>query len=148
MQAGMREPADEDGAGAGGDRWTWPATLLPVAHLGCGVYACVDGSRPGCPVLEYDPSDLDWDDDGYPLDEEDAFVEVSPTLEAWLAEWVERPSWAEEQAAQEAELFANADEVMAAQMRQAWATLTPEQRQEYGITDEMLRTGRFPDAWS
>jgi hypothetical protein len=146
MQASMRAPIDEPGEPDDGDaRWTWPATLLPVAHLGCGVYACVDASQPGAPVLEYDPSDLDWDDDGYPLDEEEAFVEVSPTLQAWLEAWVEGSSWAEQQAAEEAELLANADEVMSQQLREAWATLTPEQRQEYGITDEMLETGRFPD---
>jgi hypothetical protein len=140
LHASMR---DHDGGDP--SRWTWPASLLPIAHLGDAVYACIDTARPGSPVVEYDPSDLDWDDDGSPIDEGSAFVEVSPSLEAWLATWVDGPTWAEQQAAHEAELLANADEVVAEQMRRAWATLTPEQREEFGITDEMLESGRFPD---
>jgi hypothetical protein len=72
--------------------WRWPATLLPIAYLGDVVYACADAARPGTPVLEYDPSDRDWDDDGYPLDEQEAFVEVAPTLADWFAAWLASPS--------------------------------------------------------
>ena len=66
--------------------------VVPVAHLGDAVYACVDTRRPDGPVLEYDPSDLEWDDAGEPVDEGDAFTEVSPSLAAWL--WRGRPRWA------------------------------------------------------
>jgi hypothetical protein len=143
LVADRRDPtAEEDG------RWVWPASLLPVAHLGDVVWACLDLARPGTPVLEYDPSDLDWDDDGAPLDEQDALVEVSPSLAGWLADWVDSRTWAEQAAIQEAELAATSDEVMREQMRTWWAELPPEQRQELGITDEMLETGRWPDPWT
>jgi hypothetical protein len=70
-------------------RWRWPATLLPIAYYGDVVYACLDTSEPGCPVLDYDPSDLDWDEDDYPVGEEDCFERTADTLAEWLTDWLE-----------------------------------------------------------
>lgn len=69
-------------------RWHWPETLLPIAYHGDVAYACLDLSRPGCPVLEYDPSNLDWDEDDYPLDEEECFEPVADSLAQWLVDWL------------------------------------------------------------
>jgi hypothetical protein len=134
----QRNDPDDDDDG-GGDRWVWPPTLLAVCYLGDVVYACVDAGRPGAPVLEYDPGDLEWDDDGAPVDEGSAFAEVSPSLAAWLEAWLASPSAAEAQAG----LEEGAEEAVRQQMREMWAGLTPEEREAYGITDEMLRTGRW-----
>ncbi|MDH3754260.1 MAG: SMI1/KNR4 family protein [Acidimicrobiia bacterium] len=68
------------------DDWKWPSKLLPVADLGDGVSACVDTSRAGCPVLEWDAGDLDWDAEGPQAPD---LVEVAPTLAAWLGAWLE-----------------------------------------------------------
>jgi hypothetical protein len=134
QQVQRGDPDDADPA-----RWRWPPTLLALCSLGDVVYACVDASRPGAPVLEYDPSDLDWDDDGWPLDEASALVEVRPSLASWLEDWLASPSPAEVQAG----LAAGAEEAMRAQMRTVWAGLSAEEREAYGITDEMLRTGHW-----
>lgn len=123
--------------------WRWPSTLLPIAYLGDVIYACADLARPGTPVLEYDPSDLDWDEDGYPLDEEEALVEVSPTLAGWLEAWLASPSAAEQHEA----AMAGADEAMKEQLKLGWSIMTPEARAELGITDWHLETGELPDSW-
>ena len=74
----------------GEDRWRWPRHYLPIAYHGDVVYAALDLSRDGAPVLDYDPSGLDWDDDDYPVDEDEAFDEVAPSFLQWLVDWLER----------------------------------------------------------
>lgn len=78
-----------EGYRAGGDGaiGTWPEGRLPVAHLGEGLFACVDALDPDAPVVVFDPTELDEDDDlGV------AFAPEAPSLEAWLADWVASPS--------------------------------------------------------
>lgn len=70
------------------DAWAWPTGLLPICHLGDGMYACVDTTRPGAPVVVWDPSGPDEDsedDDGGDSD----LTEVAPSLEEWLRRWLD-----------------------------------------------------------
>jgi hypothetical protein len=41
--------------------FSWPAHLLPVCDWGCGIYSCVDASRPDAPLFT-SFSDLIYDD--------------------------------------------------------------------------------------
>jgi hypothetical protein len=36
--------------------WSWPEQLYPLCHWGCAIYSCVDCSKPGHPVLRFDPN--------------------------------------------------------------------------------------------
>jgi hypothetical protein len=125
------------------EAWRWPASLLAIAYLGDVVYACVDASREGAPVLEYDPSDLEWDDDGYPVDESEALVEVSPSLAEWLAAWLETPS----SAAQQVAMLEPGSDVVREQLKYGWSMMSREERLEMGITDWHYEHGELPDAW-
>jgi hypothetical protein len=118
------------------------AGVVPIAYLGDVVYACVDTTQPSAPVLEFDPSQLDWEDED-PDDDAEAFTEVSPSLAAWLEAWAASPGHAEQRAALEAQ----AGDAQRDFFRRAWSGLTAEERAEYGITDEMLATGELPPDW-
>jgi len=37
----------------------WPEKLLPICTWGCAIYSCLDCSRPGVPVISYDPNGND-----------------------------------------------------------------------------------------
>jgi hypothetical protein len=64
--------------------WRWPARLLPVAHLGCAMYACVDCTRPEAPVVWFEPNPHE---DGEPWDE--SFIPLAPSASDWLRAWLE-----------------------------------------------------------
>ena len=59
--------------------WVWPSNMLPILHLGCAIYCCIDLVTPGNPVVQFDPNPFGpgdtWDR---------AFSVVSPTIESWL----------------------------------------------------------------
>jgi hypothetical protein len=61
----------------------WPARLLPLCHLGDGVYDCVDARDPAGPVVELDLGNLDEDGAG------DAFTPLAPSLMEWLEAWLD-----------------------------------------------------------
>lgn len=65
---------------------------------------------------------------------------MSASLAEWLATWAATPGHAEQHAA----LLAEAGDSQREWFRQAWAQLTPEEREQYGITDEMVQTGELP----
>jgi len=69
--------------------WVWPRTLIPVSDIG-GVFVCVDGVTEAGRVVEFDFEELDEGgrgDHGWSR----AFRDGSPSLEAWLTEWLDRP---------------------------------------------------------
>lgn len=73
--------------------WRWPAGVLPIAQLGCGMYACVDCHSAEAQVLLFDPNsgdpDLAW------------YVDT-PSLAGWLRGWLDGTAWfCEESAAGE-----------------------------------------------
>lgn len=107
-------------------------TLVPLAYLGDVMYAFADTSRDGFPVVVFDGND-----------EDEPFLDESPSLAGWLAAWAATPG----HAAQEAALQAQAADAERSFFREAWSGLTPQQRAEYGITDEMVRTGEVPPDW-
>jgi hypothetical protein len=47
-----RQHAPKDPTG----RSTWPLGLIPLCAWGCGVYSCVDCTRPEHPIVRFDPS--------------------------------------------------------------------------------------------
>ncbi|MFJ3828102.1 MULTISPECIES: SMI1/KNR4 family protein [unclassified Streptomyces] len=64
--------------------WRWPEGVLPVADLGCAMYACVDCRSDTAQVLLFDPNpgepDLAWSLD-------------SPSLAGWLRGWLDGTAW-------------------------------------------------------
>ena len=52
--------------------WHWPETLLPVVHLGCAMFLCVDCSDERGMVVWFEPNPHErgqpWDDAFFPLD--------------------------------------------------------------------------------
>ena len=59
--------------------WAWPRPLLPILHVGCAIYYCVNLAEPGNPVVQFDPNPFGPGDDW-----SQAFSVVSPSLESWL----------------------------------------------------------------
>jgi hypothetical protein len=61
--------------------WAWPDHLLPVCHLGCAMYLCVDCSDARGPVVWFEPNPHirgePWTDSFFPL---------ADSTEAWLSE--------------------------------------------------------------
>ncbi|MGW7452011.1 SMI1/KNR4 family protein [Streptomyces sp. NPDC054787] len=64
--------------------WRWPEAVLPIADLGCAMYACVDCRSETAQVLLFDPNpgepDLAWSID-------------SPSLAGWLRGWLDGTAW-------------------------------------------------------
>jgi len=63
--------------------WKWPARLLPVAHLGCAMYACLDCSAPDAPVVWFEPNPHA---DGEPWT--DSFIPLAASVSDWLRAWL------------------------------------------------------------
>lgn len=80
------------------DAWTWPEGLLPFCHLGDGMYACADTARPGSPVVAWDPTGPEEDEEVDPaavveippFDGSEGLSEVAPSFEEWLRRWLDR----------------------------------------------------------
>ena len=70
------DPADE--------YWHWPEGLLPVCHLGCGMYQCVQCLDDALPVIWFEPNPHEeatpWDD---------SFIPFSPSLREYLSAWLD-----------------------------------------------------------
>lgn len=73
----FRQPDDED------PLWAWPDGLLPVVHLGCAMFLCVDCTGAAGYVTWWDPNALV---DGEPLD--DAMFESDVTFEHMMDAWM------------------------------------------------------------
>jgi hypothetical protein len=123
--------------------WLWPAGLLPIADHS-GVYVCVDASAPPHRMIEFDFEELD--DEGRDGGWSRAFGDASPSLEAWLAEWLARPTAAERDAARHEELKATMTSVPEV-TRAYWASMTPEQRAEHGLPEKGWGRALFGEAW-
>lgn len=59
--------------------WTWPKHLLPILHVGCAIYYCIDLAAPGNPVVQFDPNGFGPGDNW-----QDAFSVAFQKLEPWL----------------------------------------------------------------
>ena len=53
-----------------------PEYLLPVCHLGCGVYVCLDCREPEARIWTYDPAQ-----------DMDQLTDTGQPFKAWLSEW-------------------------------------------------------------
>ena len=73
-----REPDPED------EHWSWPDGLLPLGHLGCAMYLCVDCTKEEGPVTWFEPNShatgQSW---------KDSFIPFSESTEAWLFAWLD-----------------------------------------------------------
>jgi hypothetical protein len=64
--------------------WPWPEGVLPIAHWGCAMYACVDCHSPQGTVLLFEPN---------PGDPDRAWFVDTPDLADWLRAWVDGTGW-------------------------------------------------------
>ena len=107
---------------------TWPDRLLPLVDDN-PVLECLDASRPDGAVISWDPEDL-WErvsDSTW----QRSFSETAPSLEAWLAGWLDA-------AGPEDDMQPMMRETMVESVRQTrayFAAMTPEERAEYGLPE-------------
>ncbi len=64
--------------------WRWPEGLLPVGHLGCAMYLCVDCTKRDGPVIWFEPA---AHEDGKPW--QDSFFPFVESTEEWLFAWID-----------------------------------------------------------
>ena len=78
-----------------------------------------------------------------------SFRETSPSLAAWLEDWLARPTPREERDAQlGAALFAVPEGPTVPEVSRAyWAAMSPEQRASYGLPATGWGRALFGDAW-
>lgn len=63
--------------------WAWPAGLLPLGHMGCGMYMCLDlDAAVDASLIWFEPNPHCK---GEPWD--DAFIPLGGSLEGWLSAW-------------------------------------------------------------
>jgi hypothetical protein len=123
-------------------RWVWPTGLLPIVDLS-GAYTCVDSTDPHR-VVEFDFEELD--DEGSDGGWSRAFRDVAPSFDGWLAEWANKRTPAEREAARQAEAVAAMTSVPEV-TRAYWAAMTPEQRAAHGLPEKGWGRALFGDAW-
>ena len=65
------------------DHWEWPDGLLPLCHLGCAMYHCVDCTNTDSPIIWFEPNPHEqgesWDDSFFPFCDS-----LAKYLNAWL----------------------------------------------------------------
>ncbi|MGK7873728.1 MAG: SMI1/KNR4 family protein [Xenococcaceae cyanobacterium] len=73
-----RQPDPED------SYWSWPDGLLPLGHLGCAMYLCVDCTKDSGPVTWFEPNPhclgQSWSD---------AFIPFAESTDNWLLAWLD-----------------------------------------------------------
>lgn len=121
-------------------RWVWPAGLVPLVDYS-GAFGCVDTATADGRMVDWDPDELDdrGPDGGWSR----SFREVAPSLAAWLETWLDAPAPGEKTP----ELMAQATATVPEATRQHWASMTPEQRAEYGLPATGWGRALFGDAW-
>jgi hypothetical protein len=62
--------------------WRWPQRVLPLVHLGCGMFYCADATDDDAPAIWFEPNPHL---DGAPWD--DAFFTVDVTVRELLDSW-------------------------------------------------------------
>jgi SMI1/KNR4 family protein SUKH-1 len=108
---------------------SWPDALLPVVERDPGFY-CVDCSTADGRVVDWDPEELQ-EHSGEAVFAR-SFSDEAPSVEAWLDRWVVGKTQAEEHA----EMLQTAMADAMNQSRAAYAAMTPEQKAQFGLTDE------------
>ncbi|MEU9715124.1 SMI1/KNR4 family protein [Streptomyces sp. NPDC047976] len=83
----LRQVIGEYEAGRASD-WGWPEGVLPIADLGCAMYACVDCRSETARVLLFEPN---------PGDPDLAWYLKSPSLARWLRDWLDGTGWFREE---------------------------------------------------
>lgn len=65
--------------------WNWPKELIPICHLGCSMYICLDISKENVPVIKFDPNGKG---PGSTKEEwESAFMKLYSNLHEWIETW-------------------------------------------------------------
>lgn len=80
----QREPDESGDVG-------WPEGVVPILEWGCAMYAAVDCRHPHGQVLLFEPN-------AYVTGWDQAWFEDSETFLRWLAIWLNRDGWYEEDA--------------------------------------------------
>ncbi len=71
--------------------WNWPTGLLPIVHLGCAMFQCVQCNDPNLPVIWFEPNVHDFRETW-----EKSFIPFSPSLSSYISAWLnEEDLWAE-----------------------------------------------------
>jgi SMI1 / KNR4 family (SUKH-1) len=65
--------------------WRWPKGLLPIGHLGCAMYHCVQCNDPDEPIVWFEPNPHE---DGESWDS--SFITFAPSLSAYIEAWLSR----------------------------------------------------------
>ena len=110
----------------------WPAGLLPVVSQDPG-WDCIEAATGR--VVAWDPEELSERSSEARFRE--SFSDVAPSMEAWLAEWLDSPTDDEQREAMMADLMS--PESQARQAREARAAIgrmTLEERRAMGLPDE------------
>jgi hypothetical protein len=68
--------------------WQWPAQLVPLCHLGCGMYACIDCFTTAGTIIWFEPNPRE---PGDPLNL--FLIPVASSLEEWLIMWLGNQDW-------------------------------------------------------
>lgn len=63
--------------------WVWPKGTVPFCHWGSSVYSCFDVTKPGDPVVWFDPNVRDM---GEPMEQQ--FSPHRESLESWFRGWL------------------------------------------------------------
>ena len=84
MYESNRETSPED------PHWRWPEQLLPVVHLGCAMFFCVDCSDEHGMVVWFEPN---THEDGENWD--DSFIPLSRSFEDLMIGWARGENTAE-----------------------------------------------------
>jgi hypothetical protein len=66
--------------------WIWPKALIPICHLGCAMYICLDTSKNEVPVIKFDPSGRTGPE-ATKEDWESGFTPLYPSLDEWISSW-------------------------------------------------------------
>jgi hypothetical protein len=63
--------------------WKWPSRLLPLAHLGCAMYLCVDCTSSEGPIIWFEPNPHEVGNSWA-----DSFIPLADSTENWLLSWL------------------------------------------------------------
>ena len=81
----FREPRPHD------PLWNWPGKLLPAAHMGCGMYWCIDCAGSEGRVIWFEPNPHEV---GKPWD--DAMIPLATSVQDWFERWLDGDTFLEE----------------------------------------------------
>jgi SMI1 / KNR4 family (SUKH-1) len=63
--------------------WRWPEGLLPIGHLGCAMYHCIQCDNPDGPIVWFEPNPHE-DEDSW----DSSFIPFAPSLSAYIEAWI------------------------------------------------------------